>query len=352
MKSRSIFLIFLFASLTLLLSACSGGMATTSWPGYSVQDDRVYLAYQGGVFAVRLDNGNLVWRYPEKADNRRNFYAAPQFVDGQVITGDYAAMLSSLDSQNGSEKWTFNATGARFISKVTVVDDVILAPASDHYLYAFDSQGGLRWKFETDSANWSNAASDGETVYLASLDHSLYAIDLKSGEEVWKTDVGGAVVGGIQLNEEKLYLGTLANEVLAVDKKNGEIDWRFATAGAVWATPILHEGVLYFGDITSSIYAVDTETVKTIWRMSDVGGPIVGSAGIYEKGLIFVTESGKVVAVDFNGSRLWQKEINGKLYSSPIISDDRILLGINDGDSVLKAFDFNGNEIWSFAIPK
>jgi len=164
--------------------------------------------------------------------------------------------------------------------------------------------------------------------------------------------LGGAVVGGAELNGERLYVGTLANELLAVDKKDGKVVWRFATGGAVWAIPVLKDGVLYFGDTTSTIYALDAETATVRWRISEAGGPIVGSAGLIEKGLVFPTESGKLVAVDFNGQRLWEKQINGKLYSNLVVAEDRIITGVNDGDAVLKVFDFNGSELWSFTLPK
>ncbi|NPV77821.1 MAG: PQQ-binding-like beta-propeller repeat protein [Anaerolineae bacterium] len=352
MKSRIVFTLIMSLILAALLTSCSGSMTATSWPGYSVFEDKIFLSYQTGVFAINLNNGNLVWQYPEKAESRRNYYASPQVADGQVIVGDYLNTLHSLNLENGTEKWIYDTVNGRFISGVAVVKDTILASASDNYLYAFDLSGDVRWKFQTKAANWAKPASDGVAAYLPSMDHHLYAVDLKSGAELWQTDLGGAVVGGLELNGERLYVGTLSNELLAVDKKDGKVVWRFAADGAVWAIPILKEGVLYFADTASTIYALDAEAGTVRWRISEVGGPIVGSAGMMEKGLVFPTEDGKLVAVDFNGQRLWEKQINGKLYSSPVVAEGRIITGVNDGDAVLKAFDFNGSELWSFALPK
>ncbi|MCC6146637.1 MAG: PQQ-binding-like beta-propeller repeat protein [Anaerolineaceae bacterium] len=352
MKSRAIPILILSLTLMLLLTSCSGGITATSWPGYSISEGKVFLSYQTGVFAVNLSNGNMIWKYPDKADSQRNYYAPPQIADGQVLVGDYLDALHSLNLENGTEKWKFDTTNSRFISSVKVEQDTILASGSDGYLYALDLQGGIRWKFKTGAANWAKPASDSETVYLPSMDHYLYGIDLKSGKEIWKTNLGGAVIAGLTLNSDNLYVGTLANEMLAVGKKDGKIVWRFGTDSAVWAIPVLKDGVLYFGDKASTIYALNADNASVAWRLSEVGGPIVGSAAVIEKGLVFPTEDGKLVAVDGNGQRLWEKQINGKLYSSLVVAEDRIVAGVNDGDAVLKAFDFNGSELWSFALPK
>jgi outer membrane protein assembly factor BamB len=40
------------------------------------------------------------------------------------------------------------------------------------------------------------------------------------------------------------------------------------------------------------------------------------------------------------------------LYTGPVIVEDYLILGISQGDEVIKAYDFDGNEIWKFTPEK
>src|SRR4030067_244054 len=53
--------------LAVLLSACSGALPSTSWPGLSASATTAYLADGQYTFAIDLQNGTLRWRYPDKA---------------------------------------------------------------------------------------------------------------------------------------------------------------------------------------------------------------------------------------------------------------------------------------------
>lgn len=354
MKFRTILITGLLLTLSLVLSSCSGSgaMTATSWPGFSVYEDKLYLSYQTGVYALNANNGTMIWKFPEKADTKRNYYAAPVLQGDQILVGDYLNSLHSLNSSNGTENWVYTTTNGRFIPSVTVVGETILSGSSDQKFYALDLKGNLGWEFKTNAANWAKPESDGTAAFLPSMDHHLYAVDLKNGDLLWKTDLGGADVSGLTLDGDLIFTGTLANELLAINKNDGVIVWRFSTNGSIWSRPMLKDGILYFADSASTIYAVDEKTGAVKWKLEQIGGPILGSGGLFEKGIVFGTEDGKLVAVDYSGQRLWEKQINGKLYSSPAVAGDKIIAGINNGDIVLRAFDFNGSDLWSFAIPK
>jgi eukaryotic-like serine/threonine-protein kinase len=353
MKKRITSLFAFFVLSAFLLSACTGAVGATRWPGITVKDDKVYFSYQSEVRALRLSDGNLIWSYPATAETGRSFYAAPDVADNQLIVGDYLDTLHSIDATNGNQKWKFTLDKSRFIGSSTIAKDTIIVPSANHTIYAFDTQGGKKWEYTAKAANWAKPVSDDQNAYVASMDHNLYALTLSKGEKVWQTDLGGAVTQGLALAADgKIFVGTLNSEVLSVDSSNGKILWQFKTGAPIWAVPVVHEGVIYFGDVSGTIYGVDAGTGVQKWRQADIGGGVVSAAGVMPNGLIFTTEVTKLIAVDFNGQNLWQKDINGKLYSSPVVAGDRVIVGINDGDAVLKALDFKGVELWSYALPK
>jgi outer membrane protein assembly factor BamB len=310
----------------------------------------VYASYGQGVLAVR--DGTVVWRFPEKAKNGQLFFAAPAVAEGQVVVGDYLKVLHGLNVDSGQEIWSYEA-GDRWVASPLIVNKTILAANADRFLYALDMNGKVLWKFATKQAVWARPSSDGKTVYAASLDHTLYAVDLQTGQQVWKTDLGGAVLYSPVLAENgMLYAGTLANEVVAVDAASGKIAWRTKTEGGLWARPVLHEEHLYFGDLNGKFYSLAVDGGAKEWS-TDVGGPVIGAAAVTDQGLIFATETGKVMAIDFTGKLLWNREVNGKLYSSPVINSASVaVFGINSGDHLLVTFGLDGSPAWTLDAPK
>jgi eukaryotic-like serine/threonine-protein kinase len=351
MKSNKLFLVFTFVIGAMLLSACGGVMGASSWPGITATDDTVFVAYATDVLALNAGSGTQVWRYPEKAEGSRSFFAPPTVNGEQLIVGDYTNKLSAVSLQNGSERWVFTAEG-RFIGSSLVVDDLILAPSNDHHLYALNNQGQVQWKFEADHGLWGTPAVDGEVVYLPSMDHFLYALRMNNGQEIWRTDVGGAIVHSPELSDDgRIYIGTLSNEVVALDT-NGNIRWRIPTDNAVWTRPALYDGVIYYGDLNGTIYAVNADSGSVVWRKDLGSGAVVGSAVIVDDQIIFGTENGELYAFGPGGEARWNRAFNGKLYSSPVVAGNRIIIGIVQGDNLVIALDSNGSELWKFTPAK
>jgi eukaryotic-like serine/threonine-protein kinase len=351
MKSNKLILVFTFVIGAMLLSACAGAMGASSWPGISATEDIVYVAYATDVLAINAGNGTQIWRYPAEADGRRTFFAAPTINGQQLIVGDYANVLSALDLQTGGERWKFeNATG-RFIGGPLVVDNMILAPSADHSLYALNDLGQQQWKFTAGHGLWSTPAVNGDVVYLSSMDHFLYALSLNNGQEIWKVDAGGSIVHTPELSEDgSIYVGTIANEVLSIDA-NGRIRWRIPTDNAVWTQPTLLTPpcILRF---EWNIYAVNAENGSVVWRKDLAAGAIVGSAVVIDDQIVFGTENGQLHAFGPGGEARWNRAFNGKLYSSPVVTGDRIIIGIVQGDNLVVALDSNGSELWKFTPAK
>jgi outer membrane protein assembly factor BamB len=212
--------------------------------------------------------------------------------------------------------------------------------------------GVEQWSFETAEPLWGSVAVNGSQVYLPIMDRAVYALDAESGKEVWKTDLEGAVVSEPALGEDgMLYVSTLGNAVYALDTESGRIIWRFDTNDGVWASPTLHDGVIYVGDASGVIYAVDAVSGRGQWQI-EAGSPIVGSGAVYSDGLFFGTEGGELLSVSLDGKKQWTRSVEGKLYTTPIVTEDRIVAAVTDGDNLLIAWDLQGNEVWAFEQPK
>jgi hypothetical protein len=353
LKKHSYLLVILLA-LSFLLSACSGALAANSWPGLTTDNTNIYVANAQHVYAVRASDNTMVWRFPsDKAGV--GFFGAPQLTkDGQLIFGGFDKILYSVNPQTGVQNWTFTDGTDRYIGPVLVTDTAIYAPNADHNLYALDLHGAKKWVFKATNMLWAQPLTDGKLIYLSSMDHFLYALNL-DGQLQWKADLGGAILGTPTMSPDQiLYVGTLNNELLAVKASDGSIVWRFTTSGGVWAGPALNANNLYFGDMKGTFYVLDRTTHQPLTSFQP-DGPIVGTPLVLadKKEVMFGTEAAALIAVDLSGKQLWSTNpaINGKLYSSPLLVGDRVVVAVTQGDQLLLTLDQDGKSVVNPFIP-
>ena len=347
-------LVILFALASVLLSACGGTLYHT-WPGITAGQDVFYVANQNALFALNANTGAEVWRYPQKAESGKSFYAAPAIADSLIIVGDYAHNLYAID-MNGMPKWPkpFNTPNGNFVASPLVMNDTILAPASDNRLYALDMNGSQRWVFEAKNMLWATPASDGSLVFQPGLDHLLYALNFSNGKKVWEKDLGSALQSAPLLTEAgTLYISSLAGDVIALNAQDGAILWKVSTGAKLWSTPLLNEDTLYIGDESGKITALSAKDGSLVWE-KNVGSPIVGGGVLVTDGVAFATEGGSLVAQSFDGQKqLWNQSINGKLYTTPAVVGQNLAVAITEGDKVLlQAYNVNGQPSWKFDLPK
>jgi outer membrane protein assembly factor BamB len=354
MKKQRILILLLFV-LIFSLSACSGRRVTASgWPGLTVHGDFAFLAGGPHIYAVKVDNGELEWKYPPEPQNEVTFYAKPALTeDGQLIVGGYNGVIYSLDPENGVVNWTSEDTGGRFIASPLVTDVGIFAPSANNNVYALDHNGNQLWApFETEDPIWAQPSTDEgcDCIYVASMDHHVYAINAQTGALLWKTeDLGGPVVSSPTVFDDIMVVGTFANEVLAIDLTSKTVKWRFETEDWAWASPIVDEEQVYASDIGGNFYALDRETGEQNWQI-EPGGKIVTAPLIAFDTIYFGTSEGLFIGLDKEGEI--QQNItleNGKLYSGIAASEDLLLVAPSESEELLLGFD-QGVRTWSFSL--
>ena len=359
MKVRRFSLIILVVLAALLLSSCSGAaMRGSSWSGLAADDSMAYLADGNLVYGVSLSDGREAWRYPDKADSKKQFFSTPVLTpDGQLLVGSAGSDngLFSLDPKTGKENgnnWPFVGAKDRWIASPLVVNDTIYAPNGDGSLYALDLKGNLLWSKDLGSALWGQPVSDGKLVYVAALNHIVYALDPQKEDIVWQTKLDGAIPGSPTIGPDgTLYVGTFGSKLEAVSSK-GQVLWSADTQGWIWGGPVLDGDSLYFGDLDGYFTSVNATTGKQDWAPVQPDGPIVGSPLALPDYFVVGTESGTVYAIDRQGKTVWDQPVTGKLYSAPVSAGDLILVAPMEADFVLAALDKNGTQVWKFTPQK
>jgi outer membrane protein assembly factor BamB len=352
---------------TVLLSACAGGAVRgSSWPGLTADANAAYLAKGSFVYAVNLKDGQEIWHYPATANSKLAFYAAPVLTaDGLVIVGSAGAEHdlvainpADLDPATNSPvtAWTFTGAGDHWVASPLVVDNMLFAPNSDGNLYVFNLNDGQSQKqavkvIELAGRLWGQPVTDGERVFVTSLDHSVFAVDIKTYQVVWHEDVGGAIPGSPVFSPDgMLYVGSLAAELEKFDPQTGQHQAVLTAKEWLWSTPIVDGDALYFGDLKGNFYSFKTSTDQLNWSVQP-DGPITANAIVQNDQLILATESGNVYAIDRQGKTLWFVTVGGKIYTTPVVAGDLILVAPLETDFQLSALDSNGRQVWTF-VPK
>lgn len=261
----------------------------------------------------------------------------------------------------GASKWSADIKGKpsgtqgptvipTFISSPALAPDgTVYVGSTDHFLYALNPDGTVKWKYETGNSLFASPAigSDG-TIYIGSEDRQIYAIN-PDGTLRWirptkSVFTSSAAIGVIKENgkeEERIYVaGTGADQTifpcsdgttvtaqlgnLYALAPNGDIKWTFGLSGDVHSSPaIASDGTIYIG--TNGDIAFDRSNIcdnKSAFLASDADPSAPAGGHVY--------------AINPNGTLKWDFKTLGATASSPAIgSDGTIYIG---SDRPLKFF--------------
>ncbi len=361
MKKKLLVFVLVLPMLAILLSGCAEGLQAASWPSITVEGEYAYVAAGPQLYAVELDDGDDIWQFSQKSTMQNQFaiFATPILTpDGQLIVGAYDKVLYSLDptvdpEQEDNINWSFPDAKDRWIGSVLVANDRIYAPNADHKLYILNFDGELQGEpFEADNALWTAPVTDGEKIYFTSLGSTVYALDAISAEKVWEQKIDGAILGGIALGPDGvLYIGTFSGMVTALNTSNGKPFWEKQFPGQIWSTPALSDGTLYVGTSDGHVYALNAEDGSEISDfMAD--SAVLGTPLVLENKIIFGTELGTLYFLDRETLEDNREILAGKLYGTPVLAGERILVAPVKGDYILLAYDLDGKQDWTFTPDK
>jgi outer membrane protein assembly factor BamB len=358
-----------------ILSGCTGAIA---WPGLSATDEVAYLANTNTVYAIDLKTREELWTFSGERSGFSFFNTNPSlFVSTPVVTPDglvivldssnkhvmYAVDPNDLNDDNAPAiEWKFSDADGLWIAPPLVVEDRLFAPNSDGNVYVLDLQDGrsekepIRVIEVSDSQDeevrlWSQPVTDGERVYVTSLDKSVIAIDIETYAVLWHKDIGGAVPGGVAIGGDgMLYAGSLAKQLERFDPLTGDHTPVLDTNGWIWGTPIADGDNLYFGDVDGYFYSFNTKEGRLNWEPVKPDAAITSTPLVLGDLVLVATESGGVFAIGADGSfdTWYRPDVEGKAYTTPVFAGGLVLVAYLESDYYLVALDDDGDRQWTY----
>lgn len=198
------------------------GDTATRFLGNVRRNGSIIVTNETELFEFDLDTGNTLDRIPLKTIATTR----PILFGDIAVLGTSAGRLIALDMVEEIRRWEYQFDGEIRTPPLRI---------DDNTLSVVSTRGELR-TLEADTANTVSSArisgdagdsmvTDGEYIYLASLDQSVYAFDIHTGERAWRirdsapVTVQPVLIGGV------LFVTTRDTGLTAITAKTGEILW-------------------------------------------------------------------------------------------------------------------------------
>ncbi|HUR11643.1 MAG TPA: PQQ-binding-like beta-propeller repeat protein [Flavitalea sp.] len=199
------------------------------------------------------------------------------------------------------------------------------------------------------------------TMFRGSPDHAGYQTnsnDFIIGEEKWKMNIDVPVRASVIVEKGMLFIGASNGTMYALNEQTGSVKWKFQSGAAIHSTAAFKDAVIYFTNNQQALFAVESSTGKIKWKM-DFGTNLnypwafdyfYSSPVITDDALIVGIKDGYVYNVNLKTRKVsWKYKTQGIVRSSPAVKGNTVYFG--DTEGFLYAVNkMTGAERWRFAI--
>lgn len=253
---------------------------------FSTDGSLVYPAMDAHVFAFDATSGALRWETNPTQGQRAGIFI-PQVDRGTVFVGFYAVDggrrggVGAIDVATGQLRWSqllpdWNSTGINLVTRLAILDTVIVAPAADGSAYVLNRSTGVILKVLPRSTFYSAGEvpdQDGENyavhstvarIFVANNAGRITALDAQTLTPVWSA-YDRPVTGTVQemVSDDQFLYVTVGNGTLGVRRLlDGKLIW-YVTASdlrpdrmeGTLRAPAVQGEFLYYGGYGFASYA-------------------------------------------------------------------------------------------------
>lgn len=327
MKQLSIF----FACLLLV-----GAASADDWPAFRRDCARTGVSPEPWVKTAL----QVAWTAQVDAES---VDASPAVAGDRLYVGTATGLAVCLSTADGSVIWK-TQTGGAIMSSPTVADGRVFMGSADRCLYAFDAADGKRlWRVRTRGTVVAPPLVVGDRVYFGSMDGTFRCLNAADGGELWRVS-GGPVSGAAAAAGELVYYGDERGSIFARACSDGKAVWELQVSGGIVASPVIVGSRLLVPVMSPTalsppnikcLLALDSATGVEAWSLtkgsSVLHTPISDGTNVY-----FATVSGylsdtELIALRLaDGSEVWKRRLGGVADSSPAMAGNILLFGNHD----------------------
>jgi outer membrane protein assembly factor BamB len=297
-------------------------------------EDRLIMAdYEGHVTSLQMPGGEIIWEFQ---GDSLGYEATPVHDAGRLFVAAYEGFVDCLDLATGDPIWNFNGD-APITADPLVHGNVVLIGTHNGLLFCLDKATGKElWQFQASDQIHSAPQVAGDKVLLiASCSSTVHILGLDDGLETEQIHLPSETVAPFSVDGDQLYVTTMLGEAVCYDWKKTEQIWIYPfneeLQPQIQGGPLIMDGVMYVGGTDNFLRALDTVTRKEIWKQrvkGSIDAPLVDAGAM----IIAVSPRGRVYAADKKSGKIrWQFEASGDLLDSPLVVDDKVIIGTRAG---------------------
>jgi outer membrane protein assembly factor BamB len=162
-----------------------------------------------------------------------------------------------------------------------------------------------------------------------------------------RIEVGGPVTAQVTASpdEKTLYAATLAGALVAIDRERATIRWRVELGDRVYGAPlVLDDGTVMVGSDAKKLVAISPRG-SVVFRL-ELDGEVDGAPALGRDGTVIVNAGRTVVSVRRGGDVAWRFSAHGKVYASPAVTDQGLVVFGSQDDHVY-ALAADGTLAWA-----
>lgn len=314
--------------------------------------------------ATNVGHPSPVAEIDEPTEHRWEFetsgiQSAPALAGTVIVVTTIGGKVVALDRATGETRWQYEDDRGVYASP-TVVDGTVFVGTQSERVYALDiTDGSVLWNVETEEPVESTIVVGDDSVFALDTGATLYAFAPEDGHERWHTVLGDRIRDRIP-GPSPAIAGDMViasngrnRQLVAVSASDGSERWRHDLELDVHSSLAVLEGVALVTG-RAATYAIEVDGGRERWRTGTVNGEIFGGpTGLIgqpaaAEGTVFVGSVEFLNAFDLeDGSAVWSTRTFGNMYTPPVVVDDTVYAGCDDG--YVYAFDrADGTEHWSY----
>jgi outer membrane protein assembly factor BamB len=283
--------------------------------------------------------------------------SSPVFEGGFLYIATLTGRIFCLDILRREIKWHQNM-GSPIVSSPLIMDDMVICATFDswinndisesNFVYSLNKKNGnMIWKVQTDGDIFSSPCPIGNNIVLGSMDHNMYLLDPK-GEIVWKYETNGQIWSSPSYYDNMIYFGSDDGFIYSVCS-NGSLNWKSKLNGRVRSSsPCLSKDLLFIGTHEGGMYCLDRIDGSIKWDKT-ILKPVLSSPLLVKDRIVFGTSDCRLYCFNLEGSKIWEFETGGKIWSSPSTSEYDNLLFFGGLDSFIYGINsYTGKQEWKF----
>lgn len=259
--------------------------------------------------------------------------------------------------------WTYKTGKGVFSTPVIGADGTVYVGSADRHFYAIDAHGALRWSFETGEIIDSSALlDDAGRVIFGSGDGHVYTLDRQDGHELWRFEAEDPATLGSFIRWFEGNIAILPNGDLvapndnfctyALDRASGAKRWCHQWSDQTWSLPAVDRatGTLYGGNnfyFGMNVAALDPAAGAASWT-SSTQGSVAASPLLLDDRVVVGAFDGWVRAfARADGGELWATPLPDHVYASPALAADGAIIQPGADGAVWALDASDGHVLWS-----